>query len=139
MVYVKKELVIEWRHAKRDAENAFETCKETGMPLEAVLAEIRMLLEMEGVRVRMVETVLPDDAVAEPDSLLFNGAPIEELLEGVEVTAVSCASCATCGEDCGENFGERAECRTLRYNGQAYEAIPPELIGRAAARALEMD
>ena len=105
------------------------------MPLEAVFAEIRMLLGMEGVSVRVVETVLPDDAVAESESLLFNGIPVENLLEGIEVTAASCASCASCGDDCGDDM----ECRTLRYNGEAYEAIPPELIGRAAAKALEMD
>ena len=126
---MKRELVIEWKHAARDADNVFETCKETGMPLEAVLDEIRMLLEMEGVAVRMVETV------AESDSLLFNGVPVEELLEGVEVTATSCAACSSCGEECGEG----AECRTLRYSGEAYESIPPELIGRAAAKALETE
>ena len=134
---MRKELVIEWKHVERDAENAFENCKETGMPLEAVLAEIRMLLEMEGITVRVVETVLPDDAPAGSECLLFNGAPIEDLLEGVEVpaTSCSCAGCDTC-ETCGE---EEAECRTLRYNGEAYEAIPPELIGRAAAKALELE
>jgi hypothetical protein len=126
---MKRELVIEWKHAARDADNVFETCKETGMPLEAVLDEIRMLLEMEGVAVRVVETV------AELDSLLFNGVPVEELLEGVEVTATSCAACSTCSEECGEG----AECRTLRYSGEAYENIPPELIGRAAAKALETE
>ncbi|HRD26528.1 MAG TPA: DUF2703 domain-containing protein [Methanoculleus sp.] len=31
------------------------------------------------------------------------------------------------------------ECRALRYNGEEYEAIPPDLIGRAAAKALEME
>ncbi len=126
---MKRELVIEWKHAARDADNVFETCKETGMPLEAVLDEIRMLLEMEGVAVRMVETV------AESDSLLFNGVPVEELLEGVEVTATSCAACSSCSEECGEG----AECRTLRYSGEAYESIPPVLIGRAAAKALETE
>ncbi len=129
---MKRELVIEWKHAARDADNVFETCKETGMPLEAVLDEIRMLLEMEGVAVRMVETV------AESDSLLFNGVPVEELLEGVEVTATSCAACSSCSS-CGEECGEGAECRTLRYSGEAYEDIPPELIGRAAAKALETE
>lgn len=93
-----------------------------------------MLLEMEGITVRVVETVLPADAVAVPESLLFNGVPIEDLLEGVEVTATSCAACSSC-ETCGGD----AECRTLRYSGEDYEAIPPELIGRAAARALEME
>lgn len=87
----------------------------------------------------MVETVLPDGAAAESEALLFNGIPVEELLEGIEVTAASCASCASCGEGCGDECGGDTGCRTLRYNGEAYEAIPPELVGRAAAKALEMD
>lgn len=134
---MKKELVIEWKHIGNEIEKTREEFEETGMTLAAVLAEIRMLLEMEGVAVRMVETVLPDEVAMEPERLLFNGVPVEELLEGVEVTATSCscASCESC-ETCGE---EEAECRTLRYNGEEYEAIPPELIGRAAAKALEME
>lgn len=130
---MKKELVIEWKHADRDMEKTPEEFEETGMTLAAVLAEISMLLEMEGIDVRLVETILEDDAAAESSSLLFNGVPIEELLEGVEVTATSC-SCASC-DSCGGD----AECRTLRYNGEEYEAIPPELIGRAAAKALELE
>jgi hypothetical protein len=130
---MKKELVIEWKHIGSEIEKTREEFEETGMTLKAVLAEISMLLEMEGVTVRLVETVLPDDAVAESESLLFNAVPVEDLLEGVEVTATSC-SCTSC-EDCG---GE-TECRTLRYNGEEYEAIPPELIGRAAMKALEME
>jgi hypothetical protein len=128
---MKKELVIEWQHAERAVEKTREEFEETGMPLSGVLAEIRMLLEMEGVGVRVIERV------GEPESLLFNGIPVEQLLEGVEVTATACAcaSCESC-ETCGE---EEAECRTLRYNGEEYEAIPPELIGRAAAKALEME
>ncbi|WP_292366237.1 MULTISPECIES: DUF2703 domain-containing protein [unclassified Methanoculleus] len=134
---MKKELVIEWRHAEGNVEKTPEEFEETGMTLAAVLAEICMLLEMEGVGVRVVKTVLPDDAAAESECLLFNGIPVEKLLEGVEVTATACAcaSCESC-ETCGE---EEAECRTLRYNGEEYEAIPPELIGRAAAKALEME
>lgn len=133
---MKKELVIEWKHIGNEIEKTREEFEETGMTLAAVLAEIRMLLEMEGVAVRMVETVLPDEVAMEPERLLFNGVPVEELLEGVEVTATACA-CASC--DSCETCGEGGECRTLRYNGEEYEAIPPELIGRAAAKALEME
>jgi hypothetical protein len=127
---MKTELVIEWKHIGKDVESTCERFQETGMTLAAVLAEISTLLEMEGISVRMVETVLENDTVAESNSLLFNGVPIEELLEGVEVTATPCA-CITCEED--------TECRALRYSGEEYEAIPPELIGRAVARALEME
>jgi len=49
------------------------------------------------------------------------------------VIATPCGSCSciTCDAE--------TECRALRYNGEEYEAIPPDLIGRAAAKALEME
>ena len=124
---MKKELIIEWRHAGSAVNKSPGWVEETGMTLAAVLAEIRMLLEMEGVTVRMIETD------AEPEGLLFNGIPVERLLEGIEVTALSC-SCASC-----DSCEGGAECRALRYNGEAYEAIPPDLIGRAAVKALEVE
>lgn len=124
---MKRELIIEWRHAGIQGRKTPEEFEETGMALADVLAEIRMLLEMEGINVRMIEEV------AEPEALLFNGIPVEELLEGVEVTTTSC-SCVSC-----DSCEESAECRMLRYNGEGYEAIPPELIGRAAAKALDME
>jgi len=77
---MKKELVIEWKHIGKDIDHTCERCEETGMALNAVLAEISMLLEMEGVSVRIIETILENDTVAESNSLLFNGVPIEELL-----------------------------------------------------------
>lgn len=131
---MKKELVIEWKHIGKDIEHTCERCEETGMALNAVLAEISMLLEMEGVSVRIIETVIENDAVAESNSLLFNGVPIEELLKGVEVTPVSCGSCGSC-TTCGED----GECQMICYSGERYEMIPPDLIGRAAAKALEME
>ncbi len=45
---MKKELVIEWKHIGNEIEKTAEEFEETGMTLSAVLAEIRMLLEMEG-------------------------------------------------------------------------------------------
>lgn len=118
---MKRDLIIEWRRTGEEIEPA----------LPAVLAEIRMLLEMEGVSVRVVETILPPGDAA---ALLFNGVPVEDLLEGVEVTPLSCASCGSC-----DSCDAETECRVIRYSGEDYGAIPPDLIGRAAVKALEME
>lgn len=115
---MKKDLIIEWRRTGEDTEPA----------LPAVLAEIRMLLEMEGVSVRIVETTIPPGDAA---ALLFNGVPVEDLLEGVEVIPPSCSSCDSCDAE--------TECRMIRYSGEDYGAIPPDLIGRAAVKALELE
>ncbi|MCK9308033.1 MAG: DUF2703 domain-containing protein [Methanoculleus sp.] len=126
----EQELVVEWRHIGRDTENTCERCGETGRAVMDVVEQIRPILEEEGIAVRVVETALENEAIGESNSILFNGVPLEELIEGMEVTTTPCASCACItGQD-------DAACRAIEYNGERYESIPPELIARAALKAL---
>ncbi len=123
-------LVVEWRHIGKDVGNTCERCEETGRAVLAAVEQIRPILEEEGIGVRFVETVLPNEAVAESNGILFNGVPLEDLIEGMEVTSTPCCSCACItGQD-------DAACRAVEYEGERYEAIPPELIARAALKAL---
>ena len=126
-------LVVEWRHIGRDIENTCERCDETGKAVRDVVDQIRAVLEDVGITVRFVENVLPSDAIAESNSILFNGVRLESLVEGMEVTSTPCTSsaCIT-GQD-------GAECRAIEYNGERYDSIPPELIARAALRALGLE
>ncbi len=129
----KQELVVEWRHIGRDVGSTCERCGETGMAVVAVIEEIRPILEEEGITVRFVETVLEDEAIAESNSILFNGVPLEDLIEGMEMTSTPYRSCVCItGQD-------DVECRAVEYEGERYEAIPPELIGRAALKALGLE
>jgi len=130
---MRKELVIEWRHIGEDIEHTCERCGETGAAVLDVVEQVRPLLEEEGIAIHILETVLPNEAVAESNSILFNGVLLEDLLEGVTVTPTSCTSCA--GITCKENV----ECRAIEYEGERYDAIPPELIGRAIQKALELE
>ncbi|MCM2465116.1 putative zinc-binding protein [Methanoculleus oceani] len=126
-------LVVEWRHIGRDVENTCERCGETGRAVMDVIEEIRPILEEGGVAVRVVETILTNEEIGESNSILFNGVPLEDLIEGMEVTTTPCASCACItGQD-------DAACRAVEYNGERYESIPPELIARAALRALGLE
>jgi hypothetical protein len=127
-----QELVVEWRHIGRDVENTCERCGETGRAVLDVIEEIRPILEEEGIAVRVIETVLPDEAIAESNSILFNGVLLEDLIEGMEVTSTPCASCACITGQ------ESAACRAVEYGGERYESIPPELIARAVLKALGM-
>jgi hypothetical protein len=130
---MKQELVVEWRHIGKNVENTCERCGETGMAVLEVVERIRPILEEEGIAVRIIETVLPNEAIAESNSILFNGVPLEDLIEGMEVTRTPCCSCACItGQD-------DVECRAVEYNGEHYEAIPPELIARAALKVLGLE
>jgi len=126
-------LVVEWRHIGSDVENTCERCGQTGRAVMDVVEQMRPILEEEGITVRFVETVLPDEAIAESNSILFNSVPLEDLIEGMEVTSTPCCSCACItGRD-------DVECRAVEYGGERYESIPPELIARAALKALGLE
>ncbi|SCL74811.1 hypothetical protein L21_0695 [Methanoculleus chikugoensis] len=130
---MKNELVIEWKHVGRDIENTCERCGVTGRAVMDVVEQIHPILEEEGIAVRFVETVLENEAIADSNSILFNGVPLENLIEGMEVTSTPCASCSCItGQD-------NVECRAIEYNGERYESIPPELIARAALKALGLE
>ncbi|MDV2481054.1 DUF2703 domain-containing protein [Methanoculleus sp. Wushi-C6] len=130
---MKNELIVEWKHVGRDVENTCERCGATGRAVMDVVEQIRPILEEEGIVVRVVETVLENEAITESNSILFNGVPLEDLIEGMEVTSTPCASCACItGQD-------DVECRAIEYNGERYESIPPELIARAALAALGLE
>jgi len=126
-------LVIEWRHIGSDIEHTCERCGVTGKAVMDVVEQIRPILEEEGIAVRVVETVLENEAITESNSILFNGVALEILIEGMEVTSTPCASCSCItGQD-------DVECRAVEYNGERYESIPPELIARAALKALGLE
>ncbi len=111
-------LVVEWRHIGRDVENTCERCGETGRAVIDVVEEMRPVLEEEGITVRFVETVLPDEAIAESNSILFNGVLLEDLIEGMEVTSTPCCSCACItGQD-------NVECRAVEYRGRTLRGDP---------------
>ncbi|KLK88692.1 hypothetical protein SZ63_06805 [Methanoculleus sediminis] len=126
-------LIVEWRHIGRDIENTCERCSETGKTVRETVDRIRAALEDTGITVKFIENVLPHDAIADSNIILFNGVPLEDLIEGMEVTSTPCASCACItGQD-------DVECRAVDYSGERYESIPPELIARAVLKALGLE
>lgn len=123
-------LTIEWRHIGGDVDSTCERCGETGTALHRVVEELRPVCAERGIALRVLETELPDERVAESNTILFNDVPLEDLIAGMEVTATPCASCACItGQD-------GVECRAVEVDGDRYEAIPAEMIRQAALRAM---
>lgn len=120
-------LEIEWRHYEKDGATCLR-CSATGKTLQQVLAELQQELAAEGVQVHFTETKLPGSRLAESNTILFNGVPLEELLAGAGSGSSECASCACL-------VGNETVCRTVVYGGRSYEEIPEELIRQAAWRA----
>ena len=120
-----KKLKIEWRHFETGGQTC-ERCGDTGAALRRVSEELE---RTEGVTIEYQETHLLASSIAQSNMVLFNGVPLEELLDGAEISTNECCSCSCL-------IGEDTECRTLLYQGKTYEDIPEELIREAALKAL---
>jgi hypothetical protein len=123
-----KKLIIEWRHFETGGQTC-QRCGDTGETLRRVIEELSRELAGDGIGVTLTETHLLASSIAQSNMVLFNDVPLEDLLDEVEVSANECCSCSCL-------IGEDTVCRTLVYEGETYEDIPPELIRKAALKAL---
>ena len=123
-----KKLKIEWRHFETGGQTC-ERCGDTGGTLRRVIEELSREFAEKGVVMTLTETCLLASSIAQSNMILFNGVPLEELLDGAEVSSNECCSCSCL-------IGEDTECRTLVYQGETYEDIPPGLIRKAALKAV---
>lgn len=121
-------LDIEWRHIGESVDATCEWCAATSRTLAEVLDEIRPMLSARRIRIRVHETVLPHDRIEESNILLFNGVPIEDLIDDVQIEETPCSSCACM-------TGTDAACRALVCGDQTFEGVPADLIRRAALKA----
>lgn len=123
-------LTVEWRHIGENVDTTCVRCGATGQTLADVVDTIRPMLSARRIRVKVVETVLPPERIAESNVILFNGMPIEELLDDVQVEMTPCASCSCItGTD-------DVECRAITCGDETYEALPADLIRQAALKAV---
>lgn len=121
-------LTIEWRHLDIEKDGVASTCArcaDTGEELANVVESLARECGAKGVKISFKETKLAPSKVAQSNLVLFNGAPIEEVLPGAFAAKNECRSCC-------ELIGEQTDCRTVEYGGKTYETIPAELIRQAA-------
>jgi hypothetical protein len=122
-----KRLEIEWKHfAVGDV--TCERCGKTGDSLKSVVEDLRREFAPAGVKVNLTETLLDKTRIAESNEILMNGTQIEDLL-AAGVVSTDCHSCGTLA-------GESTCCRAIEIGNERYEDIPPEMIRKAAYRAL---
>lgn len=122
-----KDLSIEWRRYTKEGTTC-DRCAGTGNAVRSVIRDLQKELGSKGITITLIETELPEEEIAQSNILLFNGVPLEEVLQESSAGESDCPSCA-----CLTN--SRTACRTVQYQGTAYEEIPPHLIRAAALRA----
>lgn len=122
-----KNLTIEWKHLDVEGETC-DRCYDTGENLEQEVKRLNRALQPQGIQVEWVETKLDDTQIGQSNMLLFNGVPIEEILD-IEIAENYCASCTNL-------LGKETYCRTVKFEGNEYEDIPAKAIRQAAYKVL---
>lgn len=126
-----KELTIEWRHYDKEGATC-DRCAATGTSVKEVVAGLSDELAGKGVTVTFIETKLPEEQMAQSNLVLFNGVPLEEVLENASADESHCASCSCL-------TGSETSCRTVAYAGETHEEIPADLIRLAAYKTVGLD
>jgi len=123
-----KELTIEWRHYEKDGATC-DRCAATGTSVRDVVSELSKELAARGVTVTFVETILPEELLAQSNMVLLNGVPLEAILDNAAANENPCPSCSCL-------TGSQTSCRTIEYQGKTHEEIPGELIRKAAYQVI---
>jgi hypothetical protein len=122
-----KKLIIEWKHLDVLGETC-NRCYDTGENLVQEVKRLNRALQPEGIEVELIETKLDDKEVFQSNTILFDGIPIEDILN-IEVSENFCDSCSNL-------LGYETYCRTVTYDGNEYEDIPAKAIRQAALKVL---
>lgn len=120
---------IEWKHLEKNGRTC-DRCHDTGTNLRAVVRKLNTSLRSRRVRFRLKETLLKPTRLAESNSIIIDGHPLEEILPATRVTTTECGSC-------GELLGQPTDCRALTKDGKTHETIPAELIHHALRKVAE--
>lgn len=125
-----KTLKIEWRHLDVEGETC-DRCYDTGENLVNEVKRLNRALQPKGIEVECVEIKLDNTQIPLSNTLLFNGVPIEDILN-IEVSENYCDSCTTL-------LGTDTYCRTVKFDGNEYEDIPAKAIRQAAFKILGLE
>lgn len=127
--HIMKTHLIEWKRVTGQGRTC-ERCDDTGNSLRELIHELNTGCSGQGRRFRLKTTRLPKARLAESNSILIDGWPLEQIVPGVSVTQTDCPSC-------GDLIGTDAQCRALVTDGRTHEAVPAELIRKAVCQVAD--
>lgn len=125
-----KTLNIEWRHLDVQGETC-DRCYDTGENLANEVKRLKRALEPQSIEIVFTETKLDDSQIPQSNTILFDGIPIEDILD-IEVSENYCDSCTAL-------LGKETYCRAVKFEGNDYEDIPAKAIRQAAYKALGLE
>ncbi len=123
-----KELTIEWKHYDKEGETCTR-CNDTGESIRNAMKTASSDPVLKDLKISFVETRLKASEMQQSNSILFNGVPIEAVLNA-KTSENYCHSCSCLA-------GEGSNCRTIEFKGETYEAIPEEIILMAIKKSVQ--
>lgn len=125
-----KKLIIEWKHLDIEGDTC-DRCYDTGENLNQEVKRLNRALQSQDIIVEFVETKLDDTQIPDSNVILFNGVPMEDILD-IQVSNNYCDSCTTL-------LGKETYCRIITFEGNEYEDIPAKAIRQAALKVLGIE
>jgi hypothetical protein len=125
-----KKLTIEWKHLDVEGETC-DRCYDTGENLTNEVKRLNRTLQPQDIEVELIETKLDDKEISQSNVILFNGVPLENILN-IDISKNYCDSCSSL-------LGSDIYCRTIVYEGNEYEDIPAKAIRDAAFKVLGIE
>ncbi|MDF2942285.1 MAG: hypothetical protein K0S01_1143 [Herbinix sp.] len=125
-----KTLIIEWKHLDV-AGDTCDRCYDTGENLNQEIKRLNKVLQSKEINVEFIDTKLDDNHIAQSNLILFNGVPIEEILD-ITVSESYCESCTVL-------LGKDIYCRAITFEGNEYDEIPAKAIRKAAYKVLDLN
>lgn len=119
-----KTLPIIWKRLVSAEGKTCERCGATHSEIERAVAKLKAALRPLGIEPALEEQVISQASFqadpSESNRVWISGRPMEDWL-GARVGSTPC--CSVCGD---------SECRTVEVGGTTFEALPEQLIIRAA-------
>lgn len=125
-----KKLIIEWKHLEVEGETC-ERCYDTGENLNQEVKRLNRALQARDITVELIETKLDDTKIHESNTILFNGVPIEKIID-IKIENNYCESCSAL-------LGSETYCRAVIFEGNEYEDVPAKAIRQAAYQVLGIE
>ena len=127
-----KKLLIEWKHFTKDGKTC-DRCSQTGRNLIRVFKGLKAEFDSRDIQIELKETKLPENRMAESNSIIIDGVPIENIISNAKVGENVCHSCT-------ELIGQPDDCccRTIEHEEKTFEEIPASMIKKAILKKLQL-
>ncbi|MDD4738307.1 MAG: DUF2703 domain-containing protein [Bacilli bacterium] len=120
-------LIIEWKHLDIDGDTC-NRCYDTGENVYNEVKRLNRSLQEKKIQVEFLDTKLDATQVKQSNIILFNGVPIEEIID-IKILDDYC-------ETCSDLIGKETYCRAVVFDGNHYEDVPAKAIRQAAYTVL---